>query len=264
MEGENTVVAAASQTEDSIRINLQQKDVESRTLPPIDVLRFDGDPRKWPEFIDDLKTRVHMKVTFNDSMQMERLHSVLYGDEKKAVGSIGTYSIFYAAALKTLKREFGPPIVVANLKLKALFDQPQIHSRDRVALQNYHEQLKCTTTWFTPMDYQSTICSTKNLTKAVKRLPEILRKSFYKATKDVSFASGDVTLIKFKRWLDNRLKEYFNPIANITAKQEEKPKVPPHKANTNAGTIKGKFTDKQNSLLVMQSTTQAYGVRKII
>ena len=42
------------------------------------------------------------------------------------------------------------------------------------------------------MDYQSTICSTKNLTEAVKRLPEILRKLFYKATKDVSFASGDI------------------------------------------------------------------------
>ena len=176
-----------------------QKDIESRSLPPIDILRFDGDPSKWPEFIDNFKTRVHMKVTFNDSMRMERLHSVLDGDAKKAVNSIGTNSIFYAAALTTLKREFGHPIVVANLKLKALFDQPQIHSRDRVALRNYHQQLKCTTTWFTSMKYQSAIC----------------------------------------------LKEHFNPIANIIAKQEEKPKVPPYKVNTNAGTIDKKFIDKQ-------------------
>ena len=111
-----------------------QKDIESHSLPPIYVLRFDGDPSKWPEFIDNLKTRVHMKVTFNYSMRMERLHSVFDGYAKKAVSSIGTNSIFYAAALKTLKQEFGHPIVVANLKLKALFDQPQRHSRDRVAL----------------------------------------------------------------------------------------------------------------------------------
>ena len=39
--------------------------------------------------------------------------------------SVGTNSGFYAAALKTLKREFRHPIDVANLKLKALFDQPQ-------------------------------------------------------------------------------------------------------------------------------------------
>ena len=80
---------------------------------------------------------------------------------------------------------------------------------------------------------------------AGKRLPEILHMSFYKATKDVSFVSDDVTFIEFERWLDNRLKEYFNLIANIIAKQEEKPKVPPYKANTNAGTIDKHSTDKQ-------------------
>ena len=127
-----------------------------------------------------------MKVTINGSMQMESLHSVL-DDAKKAVSSTETNSIFYAAALKTLKRELGHLIVVANLKLKALFDQPQVHSLDRVALRNYHQQHKCTTTWFKSMDYQSAICSTENLAKAVKRLPKILFNSFHKATKAVSF-----------------------------------------------------------------------------
>ena len=126
-------------------------------------------------------------------MRKERLHSVLDGDAKEAVSSIGTNSIFYATALKTLKREFGHPIVVANSKSKTLFHQPQMHSRDRVALRNYHQQLKYTTTWFTSMDYQSAICSTESLTKSIKRLPEILRKSFYKATKNVSILSGDVS-----------------------------------------------------------------------
>ena len=92
-EGKETVVAADSQTDDSIRIILQ-KDIESRSLPPIDILRFDGDPSKWAEFINNFKTRVHVKVTFNGSMRMERLHSVLDGDAKKAVSSIGTNSIF--------------------------------------------------------------------------------------------------------------------------------------------------------------------------
>ena len=43
-----------------------------------------------------------MKVTFNDSIRMERLHSVL-GDAKKTVSLIGTNNIVYAAALKILK-----------------------------------------------------------------------------------------------------------------------------------------------------------------
>ena len=86
-----------------------------------------------------------------------------------------------------------------------------IDSCDRVTLQNYRQQLKYTTTWFTSMDHQSAIHSIKNLTEVVKLLPEIHYKSFHKATRDVSFESGDVTLIEFERWVDSHLKEYFNP-----------------------------------------------------
>ena len=74
LEDKETVVAADSQTDESIRIILQ-KDIEFRRLPPIDVLRFAGNLSKWPELIDSIKTRAHMKVTFNDSMRMERLQS---------------------------------------------------------------------------------------------------------------------------------------------------------------------------------------------
>ena len=52
IESKETVLATDSHTDDSIRIILQ-KDIESRSLPPIDVLRFDGHPSKRPEFIDN-------------------------------------------------------------------------------------------------------------------------------------------------------------------------------------------------------------------
>ena len=131
------------------------------------------------------------------------------------------------------------------MKLKALFDQTQTHSRDRVALLNYHQQLKCIITWFLSMDCQSAIYSIENSTKAVKRLPVILCESIYKATKDVSFVSGEVTLIEFERCLESCLKKYFNPIPKMITRQEKIPKVPPCKTKTNARTRDRKFTDKK-------------------
>ena len=71
---------------------------------------------------------------------MERLISFLEGDAKKAICSIGTQSIFYATALKTRKRDFGNPVVVAHLKIKSLFDAPQIYANDRVGLRQFHLQ----------------------------------------------------------------------------------------------------------------------------
>ena len=51
-----------------------QWEFDSGNLPPIDLVRFDGDPTKWPEFIQSFKTRVHMKHRFADSIH--RLQSL--------------------------------------------------------------------------------------------------------------------------------------------------------------------------------------------
>ena len=43
---------------------------------------------------------------------------------------------------------------------------------------------------------------------------------FYKLAKNYNFLNSHVTLIEFEHWLENRVKEYFNPTANIIADNE--------------------------------------------
>ena len=38
--------------------------------------------------------------------------------------------MFYATVLETLKHEYGNPLLFSYLKLKKLFDQPQIKNQD--------------------------------------------------------------------------------------------------------------------------------------
>ena len=45
-----------------------------------------------------------MKRTFSYSLGMERLLSVLDGDAKRVVSAIGRNGLFYATALKTVKK----------------------------------------------------------------------------------------------------------------------------------------------------------------
>ena len=61
-------------------------------------------------------------------MRIERLISVLKGKVKKEIESIETNSMFYATALKTLKRENGNPLLVSHLKLKKLKIKIEEHS----------------------------------------------------------------------------------------------------------------------------------------
>ena len=65
---------------------------------------------------------------------MTRLLSVLDREAKKAVQTIGASGIFYAAALKTLKRDFRSPLFILHFRLKNLFDKPQIRANDRTIL----------------------------------------------------------------------------------------------------------------------------------
>ena len=116
---------------------------------------------------------------------MERLLSVLRVEAKKSVESIGRIGKFYASTLKCLKREFGNPNVVTHLKLKSLFDQPQIKAADRASLKLYHQKLKSTNTWLVSMGYTSTLTSIENITKAAQRLPNYLRQTFYRHTREI-------------------------------------------------------------------------------
>ena len=127
----------------------------------MELLRFNRNPSHWPEFIQCFKERVRMKKTFSDSLRMERLLSVLDGDAKRVVSAIGRNGLFYATALKALKREFGNPCTVSFLKLKAVLGQSQIQTDNQKGIKQFHQQLKTVITWLTSMGYFSCIIQPK-------------------------------------------------------------------------------------------------------
>ena len=133
----------------SASMNLQlalQQEYEIRHLPAIESIRFDGSPSKWPEFIDSFHQNIHSKVTFTGNIRMMRLISLLDGDTKKAVQSIGSNRLFYASALKSLKINFGNPLFITIFRMKTLFDKAHINGRDRIALKEYQQRLKMNNT----------------------------------------------------------------------------------------------------------------------
>ena len=103
-----------------------QREFESQNLPPIELKHFDGNPELWPEFIENFYSRVHLMASFDNNLKMDRLLSVLDGDAKRSIRSIGSSGTFYATALKALKRDYGNPITVSRLRAKSLFEFPTI------------------------------------------------------------------------------------------------------------------------------------------
>ena len=137
------------------------------------------------------------------------------------VQSIGQSGIFYPTVLKCLKRDYGNPTVVSYLKLKELFDQPQLQAKNKPAIRSFQQQLKTTVIWLSSMGYHSAIQSTDKITKAVTRLPNYFRNKFYKEFKSNNIDENKVDLLTFLHWLDERLSEAHNPIALIINAEEK-------------------------------------------
>ena len=63
-------------------------------LSPVDLLRFNGNPVRWLESIDNFYHRIHKKSSFNDILHIDRLMTCLDGGARKPVKTIGTNGIF--------------------------------------------------------------------------------------------------------------------------------------------------------------------------
>ena len=68
---------------------------------------------------------------------MLTLISLLDREEKLVIAAIASNVIFHPTALKTVKKNFGDPLLVVRLKIKAVFDCPQIKANDKIGLRNF-------------------------------------------------------------------------------------------------------------------------------
>ena len=123
--------------------------------------------------------------------------------------------------MKTLKSNFGNPMVVSFLKLKSVLDLPQITNENRAGLRAFHQQLKSIITWLNSMGDTSAINSIENTTKAITRFPRFLRSKFYSDFKDAKWNNQSLNLTKFNTWLGNKVAELFNSISAIINHQEK-------------------------------------------
>ena len=143
---------------------------------------------------------------------MERRCSVLYGEAKRVIETIGNAGRFYTTALKTLRLDFGNPLLISHARLKLLFDQLKIKSADRISLRRFYQQLQINNTLPLSIGFFTSILSKNNLTKAISRSHSFLRRDVFKTTKNSNMLDGRLNFIKLENWLEKKLKSLFNPL----------------------------------------------------
>ena len=195
-----------------------KQEYETRHLPTIEFIRFNGNPEFWPEFIDNFYQNVHLKMTFSINREIARLVGLLDGDAKKVTQSIGLGGLFCASMLKTSKRDFSYPLTFATLYIRRLSEKPQTNGSDRTALREFFQQLKMNTTWSISLGYETLLKLTKTW------LPYNLVKNFSKL-RDCNLTDSKMNLIVFENWFERKLNLLVGSIASqdTSSRYEWKP-----------------------------------------
>ena len=113
--------------------------VTRSSLPPLDVVKFSGDPCEYFRF----KARFHEMVdsqNISEVQKMSRLLQFLDGQAKRAVAGFEGVPGGLPKALKMLEQRFGQPHVVAKRCVDALVEGANISSSDRQGLREFADR----------------------------------------------------------------------------------------------------------------------------
>jgi hypothetical protein len=165
-------MSEVSEAMSKVAETLQNIAVKSN-LPPLEVVKFTGDPSEYLKF----KTRFHQMVVsyeLSEEQKMSRLIQFLDGKGRAAVIAFEGVSGGLDKALRTLERRFGQPHIVAESCVHALTGGSTIASGDTPALQVFADKSVAVLETLTALNATGEM-NLGNLGKMTRKLPTPLQ-----------------------------------------------------------------------------------------
>ena len=78
-------------------------------LPPIQILKFDGDPLAFHDWINNFKASVHDNTSITQTQRITYLQNSVSGKAKDLIRGYSCNPVFYNVALAELESRFGSP-----------------------------------------------------------------------------------------------------------------------------------------------------------
>ncbi|KAL9975992.1 hypothetical protein ACROYT_G013221 [Oculina patagonica] len=139
------------------------------TLPPLEVVKFSGDPSEFFKF----KARFHQMVdsqNLSDSQKMSRLLQFLEGKARKAVEGFEGMPGGVRKAVRLLEVRFGQPHMIVKACVDGLIEGPNISNSDKEGLREFADRSRTLYETLVAMNALSEMNLT-NLGKMAGKLP---------------------------------------------------------------------------------------------
>lgn len=136
----------------------------ANTIPKIEIVPCNGDPKEWPTFISSFREMIPDVVPSN-AQRMGILKQLLTSDVRAYVAEYFISPDLYYQALEALKKRYGQPQIISRAHLRGLLNFPHIRDNDfdgisRLTRATFVQSSPCSLV-ATPVIYIQAWCSNK-------------------------------------------------------------------------------------------------------
>ncbi|XP_050535052.1 uncharacterized protein LOC126902074 [Daktulosphaira vitifoliae] len=119
----------------------QASHIESMRLPAIDLPKFSGDLRDWPDFINTFNALFHDNLKITDVQRFHYLKSSLTGTASDVIKNYSITSANYQEAYSELVRQYENKGLTIQTHIRALLHSPKVHQASAVELRKLHHHI---------------------------------------------------------------------------------------------------------------------------
>ena len=195
-----------------------------RDFPQLEVIKFDGDPRKYAKFIRTFEQTVGA-VNLSANKKLLYLVQHCQGEAKQLI----EYCCLldpengYTKALNLLKEKYGRPNVIARSYLEKLTQSPFIKSDNVKGLDELAQLLEESEVTLNCLNYQADLDNFNTMTAIVKRLPFALQTRWLRTAAEIEKRGTDAkfkNLVKFVKDESEIANSSFAAVVNQRSKKK--------------------------------------------
>ena len=205
----------------------QQKRIEAIQLPKTELQTFDGDPLKYWIFLRSFENTVD-KQTVDTNAKLTRLLQYCTGKARKVIQccSVIEPELGYIKAKSLLRERFDNDYVIVEAWIQKISGGTSLESSDRVALQDFSDDLKNCYETLSAMDKLSEIGNQRSLVQIIQKLPVYLQNQWRKKAHFIFKSIGKVHFKDVVDFVQEAAKVANDPVfGNIADGQKDRPQT---------------------------------------
>ena len=169
----------------SAAVQQQQSLLEAISLQNVELMKFDGNPLHYFEFIKSFDSLIG-RTSLDEGTKLLKLYNCCLGETRSIIQScmVMDSSVAYKKARSLLQERFGNKFRIGEAWIRKVTSGPSLQVNDKKGLQKFADELQICRETLHALDMMTEMSTQQQLVKIIERLPHYLRSRWLRIVKD--------------------------------------------------------------------------------